>query len=165
MNGSIGACGNYWPRTDLYRGLQTFFVKTEREILYIYIYDICSFLTFTTWACWQSSYFLNSHLTPWLVSVKSPYCYQCESNDTRHCYLQSSIIIPRWTCWKSTVGLKKKVFVFWWKVLLLKNMSIEPRAMHWVDHCVCLLEIFKKAKKKREKKSICFKSVSSRTLN
>lgn len=25
-----------------------FFVKTEREILYIYIYDICSFVTFTT---------------------------------------------------------------------------------------------------------------------
>lgn len=25
-----------------------FFVKTEREILYIYIYDICSFETFTT---------------------------------------------------------------------------------------------------------------------
>lgn len=99
-----------------------FFVKTEREILYIYIYDICSFLTFTTWACWQSSYFLNSHLTPWLVSVKSPYCYQCESNDTHHRYLQRSIIIPRWTCWKSTVGLKKKSVCFWWKVLLLKNM-------------------------------------------
>lgn len=38
--------------------------KREREILYIYIYDICSFLTFTTWAGWQSSYFLNSHLPP-----------------------------------------------------------------------------------------------------
>lgn len=52
-HGSVGACGNHWPRTDLYRGLQTlfflfFFVKTEREILYIYIYDICSFVTFTT---------------------------------------------------------------------------------------------------------------------
>lgn len=42
-----------------------FFCKDrEREILYIYIYDICSFLTFTTWAGWQSSYFLNSHHTP-----------------------------------------------------------------------------------------------------
>lgn len=42
-----------------------FFCKDrEREILYIYIYDICSFLTFTTWAGWQSSYFLNSHPHP-----------------------------------------------------------------------------------------------------
>lgn len=96
----------------------------EREILYIYIYDICSFLTFTTWAGRQSSYFLNSHFPPppRPVSVTSPYCYQYGTNDTCHCHLQRSIIIPRWTCQKSTVGLKKKVFVFWWKVLLLKNM-------------------------------------------
>lgn len=51
-------------------------------------------------------------------------------------------------------------------IIIENNVSIEPRAMHWVDHCVCLLEIFKKATRKEKKKNcICFKSVSSRTLN
>lgn len=60
---------------------------------------------------------------------------------------------------------EKSVCFLMESIIIEKYVSIEPRAMHWVDHCVCLLEIFKKAKKKREKKSICFKSVSSRTLN
>lgn len=36
-------------------------------------------------------------------------------------------------------------------IIIEKYVSIEPRAMHWVDHCVCLLEIFKKAKRKEKK--------------
>lgn len=52
---------------------------------------------------------------------------------------------------KSAEGLKKKkvfffVFFFLMESIIEKYVSIEPRAMHWVDHCVCLLEIFKKAK-------------------
>ena len=129
----------------------------EREILYIYIYDICSFLTFTTQAGWQSSYFLNSHLplppphNPF--SVTSPHCYQYGANDTRHRHLQRSIMISRWSCQKSTVGLKKKKSVCFLmeSIIIEKYVSIEPRAMHWVDHCVCLLEIFKKAKRKEKK--------------
>lgn len=50
-------------------------------------------------------------------------------------------------------------------IIIEKYVSIEPRAMHWVDKCVCLLEIFKKAKRKEKKKSICFKSKCSGTLN
>lgn len=37
-------------------------------------------------------------------------------------------------------------------IIIENYVSIEPRAMHWVDHCVCLLEIFKKAKRKEKKK-------------
>lgn len=47
---------------------------------------------------------------------------------------------------------EKKVFVFLMESIIIeKYVSIEPRAMHWVDHCVCLLEIFKKAKRKEKK--------------
>lgn len=41
-------------------------------------------------------------------------------------------------------------------IIIEKYVSIEPRAMHWVDHCVCLLEIFKKAKRKEKKKIYLF---------
>jgi hypothetical protein len=41
---------------------------------------------------------------------------------------------------------EKKVLFFLMESIIIENdVSIEPRAMHWVDHCVCLLEIFKKA--------------------
>lgn len=60
---------------------------------------------------------------------------------------------------------EKSVCFLMESIIIEKYVSIEPRAMHWVDHCVCLLEIFKKAKRKEKKKCICFKSVSSRTLN
>lgn len=116
--------------TDLYRGLQTFFCKDrKREILYIYIYDICSFLTFTTWAGWQSSYFLNSQLpsptaTTLFFSNITLLLPVWIKRHTCHRHLQRSIRIPRRTCRKKklTVGLKKKSVCFWWKVLILKNM-------------------------------------------
>lgn len=41
-------------------------------------------------------------------------------------------------------------------IIIENYVSIEPRAMHWVDHCVCLLEIFKKAKRKEKKKMYLF---------
>lgn len=135
-HGSVGACGNHWPRTDLYRGLQTlfffFFCKNrERDLIHIYLWYmlLCNFyyeLVGSLVIFWTLTPPLTTplpHPAPRPVSVTSPYCYQYELNDTRHCHLLRSIIIPRWTCQKSTVGLKKKkVFVFWWKVLLLKNM-------------------------------------------
>ena len=41
-------------------------------------------------------------------------------------------------------------------IIIEKYVSIEPRAMHWVDNCVCLLEIFKKATRKEKKKIYLF---------
>lgn len=36
-------------------------------------------------------------------------------------------------------------------IIIENYVWIEPRAMHRVDNCVCLLEIFKKAKRKEKK--------------
>lgn len=110
-----------------------FFCKNrERDLIHIYLWYmlLCNFyyeLVGSLVIFWTLTHPPLTtplpHPAPRPVSVTSPYCYQYELNDTRHCHLLRSIIIPRWTCQKSTVGLKKKkVFVFWWKVLLLKNM-------------------------------------------
>lgn len=70
---------------------------------------------------------------------------------------------------KLTVGPeeKKKCLFLMESINIEKYVSIEPRAMHWVEHCVCLLEIFKKATRKVKKKKIVFvsKSSCSGTLN
>lgn len=57
---------------------------------------------------------------------------------------------------KLTVGLeeKKKCLFLMESINIEKYVSIEPRAMHWVEHCVCLLEIFKKATRKVKKKKM-----------
>lgn len=51
---------------------------------------------------------------------------------------------------------EKSVCFLMESIIIEKYVSIEPRAMHWVDHCVCLLEIFKKAKRKEKKKMYLF---------
>lgn len=101
------------------------FCKDRKRERYIYIYDICSFLTFTAWAGWQSSYFLKTkpphspHNSTIFFFSLLPVRIKRHAG---HRHLQSSIRVPRQT-WKNwQVWRKKKVFVFWWKVLLLKIM-------------------------------------------